>query len=83
MDDVDGTLDDINVETLQPPEWIASQRATVGSVVPLPLDLVEMGLPESLLPRSSRWKPCPSIAPGLGRVVLTTTNHLNRQTFAS
>jgi hypothetical protein len=35
----DGTLDDINVETLQPPEWIAAHHAQVGATVPLPLDL--------------------------------------------
>jgi len=73
----DGTLDDVNVETLQPPDWIAAQRAEVGATVPLPLDLVEMGLPADLTAEVLAVEPCPPIASGHGRVVLTTVNHLN------
>jgi len=74
----DGTLDDINVETLQPPEWIDAVGARVGASVPLPFDLVEMGLPEDLRGRVESNEPCPAIRSGPGRVVLTTLNHLNR-----
>ncbi len=77
----DGTIDDINVETLQPPEWIAVHDARVGNLVPLPLDLVEMGLPKGLKARVLENLPCPPIRPGPGRVVLTTVNHLNRYVF--
>ncbi len=77
----DGTVDDINVETLQPPEWIAAHDARVGHLVPLPLDLVEMGLPKGLKARVLENLPCPPIRPGPGRVVLTTVNHLNRYVF--
>ena len=73
----DGTLDDVNIETLQPPEWIAAHKAKVGSLIPLPLDLVEMGLPETLQAKVLALEPCPPISTGPGRVVLTTVNHLN------
>ncbi|HHK42354.1 MAG TPA: hypothetical protein ENJ50_08045, partial [Planctomycetaceae bacterium] len=77
----DGTVDDINVETLQPPEWIVAHDAHVGRLVPIPLDLVEMGLPKGLKARVLDNLPCPPIRPGPGRVVLTTVNHLNRYVF--
>jgi hypothetical protein len=32
----DGTLDVIEVETLQPPEWVSEHRAQPGATVPLP-----------------------------------------------
>jgi hypothetical protein len=73
----DGTLDDINVETLQPREWFAGNGAHVGGMVPLPLDLVEMGLPRDLYGTVLSVEPCPPIPPGRGRMVLTTVNHLN------
>ena len=73
----DGTLDVVEIETLQPPEWIAAHRATVGAKVPLPLDLHEMGLPESLQAEVTANEPCPPLSRGPGRVVLTTVNHLN------
>ena len=75
----DGTIDDINVETLQPPEWIAAHDARVGNLVPLPLDLVEMGLPKGLKARVLENLPCPPIRPGPGRVVRTTVNHLHNR----
>ena len=74
----DGTLDDVNVETLQPPEWIAAHHVTVGATVPLPLDLIEMGLPEDMKAKVLAVAPCVPLKPGPGRVVLTTVNHLNR-----
>ncbi len=73
----DGTLDVVRIETLQGPEWIATHRATVGATVPLPLDLQEMGLPGSLRAVVTANEPCPPVASGPGRVVLTTVNHLN------
>jgi hypothetical protein len=73
----DGTLDTIEVETLQPPEWIKSHKAQVGALVPLPLDLVEMGMSADLRATVVANEPCPAIASGPGRVVLTTINHLN------
>ncbi|MGI6416364.1 MAG: polymorphic toxin-type HINT domain-containing protein [Thermoguttaceae bacterium] len=73
----DGTLDVVRIETLQGPEWIAAHRATVGARVPLPLDLQEMGLPGSLRAVVTANEPCPPVASGPGRVVLTTVNHLN------
>ena len=74
----DGTLDVINVETLQPPAWLADQGGAVpGSMVSLPLDLLEMGLPEDMQAEVIGNEPCPPIGAGSGRVVLTTVNHLN------
>jgi RHS repeat-associated protein len=73
----DGTVDVIAVETLQPAGWAAAYGARVGAVVPLPLDLVEMGLPEDLWAVVLADEPCPALAPPPGRVVLTTVNHLN------
>jgi hypothetical protein len=77
----DGTLDTIEVETLQGPQWIESQHAVPGATVPLPIDLLEMGMPETLRARVVAIEPCPPIAKGPGRVVLTTINHLNRYVF--
>ena len=74
----DGTLDTIHIETLQAPEWIAACGARLGAWVPVPLDLVEMGLPADLTAQVVADEPCPPIADGPGRVVLTTVNHLNR-----
>jgi RHS repeat-associated protein len=73
----DGTIDDINVETLQPPEWVTMHKAEVGTIVPVPIDLVEMGMPATLKARVVANKNCPPIRPGAGRVILTTINHLN------
>ena len=74
----DGTVDRICVESLLPPEWLAlHDGAPVGSRVPIPLDLVEMGLPEGMTATVMANEPCPPISHGPGRVVLTTVNHLN------
>ena len=77
----DGTLDVVEVETLQPPEWVKQCKAEPGAFVPLPLDLLEMGLPESLHARVVANEPCPTIMDGPGCVVLTTVNHLNPSLF--
>jgi hypothetical protein len=74
----DGTVDSINVVTLVPPEWLALCDAKVGSMVPIPLDLQEMGLDENLLAKIQAIEECPEIRAGPGRVVLTTVNHLSR-----
>lgn len=78
----DGTLDTIHITTLQPPLWLELFEAKVGSHVPPPLDLVEMGLPEHLQTTVVSIEACPPIASVTGqeggsRVVLTTVNHLN------
>jgi hypothetical protein len=73
----DGTVDSINVVTLVPPEWIALHDAKVGNLVPIPLDLQEMGLDENLLAKVQAIERCPEIRAGPGRVVLTTVNHLS------
>jgi hypothetical protein len=73
----DGTHDDIHVETLQPPEWVREHGAEIGASVPLPLDLVEMGLPDHLRGNVIANDPCPKLQRGPGRVILTTVNHLN------
>jgi hypothetical protein len=77
----DGTLDVVEVETLQPPGWVAAHRARPGAWVPLPLDLLEMGLPETLRARVMANEPCPAIPAGPGSVVLTTVNHLNPELY--
>jgi hypothetical protein len=69
--------DDIHIETLLPPEWLEANNVQVGAEVQLPLDLVEMGLPDDLRGEVVGIAPCPPIKPGAGRVVLTTVNHLN------
>ncbi len=74
----DGTQDVINIETLQSPEWVAEHEARVGGSVPIPVDLVEMGLPEELRATVLRVDQCPELQGGPGQVVLTTVNHLNR-----
>ena len=77
----DGTRDDIHVETLQPPEWIKQHDVRIGATVPLPLDLVEMGLPRDLRATVLSVEHCPEIKEGPGRVVLSTVNHLNKYVF--
>ncbi|MBI2477428.1 MAG: hypothetical protein HYV60_01870, partial [Planctomycetia bacterium] len=69
---------DINVETLQPWQWIHEHEAHVGSWAPLPLDVTEMGLPEGMTGKVHDILPCPKIQSGRGRVVLTTVNRLAR-----
>ncbi|MGO8753386.1 MAG: putative toxin, partial [Thermoguttaceae bacterium] len=77
----DGTLDVFEVETLQPAEWVEQHRAKPGATVPLPLDLLEMGVREDLPATVVANEPCPPIPSGSGAVVLTTVNHLNPNVF--
>jgi RHS repeat-associated protein len=74
----DGTTDVIEVETLQPSAWVIENRAEPGSLVRLPLDLEEMGVPPSILARVVWTGPCPTLDGGPGRRVLTTVSHLNK-----
>jgi hypothetical protein len=74
----DGTLDTIEVETLQPLDWLKKHRARPGAFVPLPIDLTEMGLPEDMRAKVVAIDPCPAIADGPGHVVTSTLSHLNR-----
>ena len=73
----DGTVDTINVESLQPWQWIQRHEAHVGGYAPLPVDTHEIGVPEDLLGKVLDILPCPPMRAGPGRVVLTTVNHLN------
>lgn len=73
----DGTVDFINVETLQPRQWIDAHGVHVGGEAPVPLDVVEMGLSAGLKGKVLDILPCPQIRRGPGRIVLTTVNHLN------
>lgn len=73
----DGTLDTFHVQSLQSAEWLAASGAQIGSQVPLPVDLQEMGCPPHLLANIKNVEPCPQIQDAPGCVVLTTVNHLN------
>ena len=73
---LDGTEDVLEVETLQPPEWLREHDVSVGRQVPPPVDLVEMGLPKDLRATVISVDPCPPIEHGQGRVVLSTVSHL-------
>ncbi|MGH7139388.1 MAG: polymorphic toxin-type HINT domain-containing protein, partial [Pirellulales bacterium] len=73
----DGTLDPVEVESLQPFSWIEAHEARRGRRVPLPLDLTEMGLPADLPATVVAIEPCSPISDSLGHVVTTTVNHLN------
>jgi hypothetical protein len=77
----DGTVDDIQVETLQPWQWIDAHEVHVGGQAPLPLDVVEMGLPEGITGTVRDILPCPPFRAGRGRVIVTTVNHLNRNVW--
>ena len=77
----DGMRDEINIETLQPPDWLKQQDVRIGATVPLPLDLVEMGMPADLRATVISVERCPEIKDGPGRVVLATVNHLNKYVF--
>jgi len=77
QDHEDGQLNLIHVETLQPPSWVEEHNAVPGALVPLPLDLLDMGLSDDLVARVVENTNCPKIAEGRGRVVLTTTNSLS------
>ncbi len=73
----DGTLDSVEVEALEPPEWLATHESAPGTTIRLPLDLEEIGLPLAMNCRVLANEPCPPIEQGPGRVILATVNHLN------
>ena len=56
---------------------MAANDARVGAMVPMPLELREIGLPQDLTGEVVANEPCPEIKPGSGRVVLATMNHIN------
>ena len=74
----DGTVDTINVETLQPWQWIHHHEVRVQGYAPMPIDALEMGLPEDLTGKVIDILPCPPLRAGPGRLVLTTVDHLNK-----
>jgi YD repeat-containing protein len=74
----DGTYNEVNVRTLQPWQWVHEHEVHVGGYAPLPLDTLEMGLPEGMTGKVIDILPCPPIKSGRGRVVLTTINRLAR-----
>ena len=61
----DGTRDDVDIETLQPPEWIGEHDVRIGASIALPLDLVEMGLPAIFTRRLSPSSTAPKSTPAL------------------
>jgi len=73
--------DEIRIETLQSNEWILNNAIKIGSLIPPPLDLEEMGLPVDLLFEVKEIQPCPKIARGKGRVITTTVNHFNNDIY--
>lgn len=77
----DGTLDTVEIKTLQPPEWLEEHRVEIGRLVPIPLDLVEMGLPEDMKAEVVAVEPCPKTEEGTGEVILTTVSHLNNDLY--
>lgn len=56
---------------------MAKHGAQLGAEVPLPLDLLEMGLNPEMRATVVANEPCPQLQRGPGRLVLTTVNHLN------
>ncbi len=76
--DADGDEDRVEVETLQPPEWVEAENATPGGTVPIPFDMREMGLPDDLRAEVLANQPCPPLEGGEGRVVLSTISHLSQ-----
>ncbi|MCA9118586.1 MAG: hypothetical protein H6822_03885 [Planctomycetaceae bacterium] len=74
----DGTYNEINVQTLQPWQWLHENEVHVGGEAPLPLETVEMNLPVGMTGKVLDILPCPEIERGRGRVVLTTVNRLAR-----
>jgi hypothetical protein len=77
----DGTLDILDIETLQSQEWVDRHDAQIGVTVPIPLDLREMGLPEQLTAVVVGNEACPPLEAGPGRYVLATVAHLSSQVY--
>jgi hypothetical protein len=76
----DGTKDVLEIQTLQPPQWLEENDAKVGGQVPTPIELHEMGL-EQVAAQVVSIEPCPVIEHKQGRVVLTTISSLSNNTF--
>jgi hypothetical protein len=76
----DGTLDDVHVETLQSPAWLAEHQVKVGGRVQLPVDLSDLAEPDNPA-EVEAVEPCPPIERRSGRVVLSTIEHLNNFVF--
>jgi hypothetical protein len=76
----DGTPDVMEIQTLEPAALLEAEHARAGSVVAVPLDLEEMGVPGHEA-RVVSVSACPPVQGGAGRVVLTTINHLNGFVF--
>lgn len=74
----DGTRDDYHIETMQPPEWLATHNIRLGGSAPIPFDLEEMGGTQGLKATVVKIEACPAIPDGPGRVVISTINHLNK-----
>ncbi len=72
-----GTYNEINVASLQPWQWIHQNEVHVGAFAPMPIDTLELGLPEGATGKVLDILPCPNIETGRGRVVLTTINRLS------
>jgi hypothetical protein len=73
----DGTDDPLELDVLQPPDWIERNGAHVGAQVAMPLPQDEMLQRGELLGTVVADEPCPPIQAGQGRVVLATTTQLN------
>lgn len=71
-----GKHESINVHTVVSPEWLKSNKAGVGTVVALPLDLEEAGLKDGLRAKITGINPCPEIKDGSGRIVLSTVDFM-------
>ena len=77
------TVDDWQVQTLQPLTWIESHNLDDGDQIDLTeiVDLQEMGVPEGLSGTVDSISACPDIETGSGRVVLMTVSHLNSDVY--
>jgi hypothetical protein len=76
----DGTVNDINVETFQPWQWIHEHEVHVGGEASLPLDVEEMGIASDIRGKVIDILPA-KFKPGRGRIILTTVNQLNRDVW--
>ncbi|MDA1055526.1 MAG: hypothetical protein O3C40_34450 [Planctomycetota bacterium] len=74
----DGTYNEINVQPLQPWQWLHENEVHIGGEAPLPLETVEMNLPVGMTGKVLDILPYLEIERGRGRVVLTTVNRLAR-----
>lgn len=74
----DGTIDEINVETIRANSWIDENQLTTGELAPSPVNLDDLGLDPDLQFLVVSIEPCPPIEEGRGRLVLTTINLSSR-----